>query len=74
MTEIVLKRQRMPWMWPDLLFKLIPDGREHDRCLNTIHQFTGKIIQDRAEAFHANDIHGKRSAFLGNFFFVSMIL
>ena len=58
----------MPWMWPDLLFKLLPEGREHDRCLNTIHQFTKKVIQDRAEAFHAKDIRGKRSAFLGKFF------
>jgi hypothetical protein len=58
----------MPWMWPDLLFKLLPEGREHDRCLKTIHQFTGKVIEDRAKAFHASEIHGKRSAFLGKFF------
>jgi hypothetical protein len=69
MTDIILRRVRMPWMWPDLVFKLLPDGREHDRCLNIIHQFTKKVIDDRAEAFHANDIHGKRSVFLGKFYF-----
>jgi hypothetical protein len=63
----------MPWMWPDLLFKLLPEGREHDRCLNTIHQFTEKVIQDRAQAFHANDIQRKRSAFLGNLFFLLLV-
>jgi hypothetical protein len=57
----------MPWMWPDLLFKLLPEGREHDQCLNIIHQFTGKVIEERAQEFHANEIRGKRSAFLGKF-------
>jgi cytochrome P450 family 4 subfamily V len=69
LTDIILKRQRMPWMWPDLIFKLLPEGREHDRCLNIVHQFTKKVIQDRAQAFHASEIHGKRSAFLGKFFY-----
>jgi len=54
----------MPWMWPDLIFKFLPEGREHDRCLNIVHQFTQKVIQDRAQAFQADEIHGKRSAFL----------
>jgi hypothetical protein len=57
----------MPWMWPDLLFTLLPEGREHDQCLNIIHQFTGKVIENRAQEFHANEIRGKRSAFLGKF-------
>jgi hypothetical protein len=57
----------MPWMWPDLIFKLLPEGREHDRYLNIVHQFTQKVIQDRAQAFHASEIHEKRSAFLGKF-------
>jgi len=69
LTDIILKRQRMPWMWPDLIFKLLPEGREHDRYLNIVHQFTKKVIQDRAQAFHASEIHGKRSAFLGKFFY-----
>lgn len=58
----------MPWMWPELMFKLLPEGREHDRCLNIIHQFTRKVIEDRAQAFRASEIRGKRSAFLGKFF------
>jgi len=55
----------MPWLWPDLIFKVLPEGREHDRCLNIIHEFTRKVIHDRAQEFHASEAHGKRSAFLG---------
>ncbi len=65
MTDILLKRVRMPWMWPDWIFKWLPEGREHDRYLKIIHQFTGKVIEDRAQSFHANEIQGKHSAFLG---------
>ncbi|CAF1176401.1 unnamed protein product [Adineta steineri] len=64
LTDLILKRQRMPWMWPDFVFNLLPEGREHNRCLNIVHQFTKKVIHDRAQDFHANQIHGKRSAFL----------
>ncbi|CAF3997706.1 unnamed protein product [Adineta steineri] len=64
LTDLIIKRQRMPWMWPDFLFNLLPEGREHNRCLNIVQQFTKKVIHDRAQDFHANQIHGKRSAFL----------
>lgn len=65
MTDVILKRQRMPWLWSDRLFKLTPEGREHERCLKIIHQFTQKVIADRAEAFQADQVQSKRSAFLG---------
>lgn len=55
----------MPWLWPKPLFDLLPDGREHSRCLNIVHQFTRKVINDRARAFQADEIHGKRPVFLG---------
>ncbi|CAF0907860.1 unnamed protein product, partial [Adineta ricciae] len=64
LTDIILKRQRMPWMWPDTIFKLLPDGRAHDRYLHIVHQFTKKVIDDRARDFHASEIKGRRSAFL----------
>ncbi len=59
----------MPWMWPDLIFQFLPEGRKHARYLNIIHEFTGKVIKDRAQEFHASDIQGKRAAFLGKFFY-----
>ena len=55
----------MPWMWPDAVFKFLPDGRAHDRYLDVVHQFTKKVIDDRARDFHASEIKSKRSAFLG---------
>ena len=65
LTDVILKRLRMPWLWPEWIFKMLPEGREHERCLKIAHQFTGKVIQDRAQAFQASEIHGKRSALLG---------
>jgi hypothetical protein len=58
----------MPWMWPDLIFKFLPEGREHDRCLKIVHQFTEKVIHDRAQTFHASEVQTKRPAFLGKLF------
>ncbi|CAF4372376.1 unnamed protein product, partial [Adineta steineri] len=51
LTDLILKRQRMPWMWPNFLFNLLPEGREHNRYLNIVHQFTKKVIDDRAKDF-----------------------
>ena len=58
----------MPWLSSDLMFKFLPEGREHDRCLNIIHNFTKKVIDDRAQAYENSQIYGKRSVFLGKFF------
>lgn len=71
LTDVILKRLRMPWLWPEWMFNLLPEGREHARCLEIAHQFTGKVIEDRAKAFQASEIQSKRSAFLGKSPFVS---
>jgi len=64
-TDVVLKRQRFPWLWPDFVFYLTREGREHERCLKTIHNFTAKVIEDRAKDFELDRIRSrKRSAFL----------
>lgn len=64
LTDLILKRQRMPWLWSNLIFNVFPEGREHERCLKIIHQFTKRVIQDRANAFEATHVQEKRSAFL----------
>ncbi|CAF1079722.1 unnamed protein product [Adineta steineri] len=64
LTDILIKRLRMPWLWPDFLFNLLSEGREQNRCLKIVHQFTKKVIDDRAQNFHANETDGKRLAFL----------
>ncbi|CAH1794292.1 unnamed protein product [Owenia fusiformis] len=47
MSEIVHRRQKAPWHWPDILFNTIGRGKEHDKCLEILHGFTEKVIQER---------------------------
>ena len=37
-------RQRSPWLWNDTLYGLLPSGREHNRCLKILHDFTNQVI------------------------------
>ncbi|RMX53149.1 hypothetical protein pdam_00021920 [Pocillopora damicornis] len=46
-TELIQKRQRSPWLWPDIVYFLTPSGREHNHCLNILHGFTNEIIDER---------------------------
>ncbi|XP_052687181.1 cytochrome P450 4V2-like isoform X1 [Crassostrea angulata] len=50
MTELVLQRQRTPWYWPDFLYNTIGYGKEHDRCLKILHDFTLKVIKEKMDA------------------------
>uniref|UniRef100_A0A3B4CQU8 Cytochrome P-450AROM n=1 Tax=Pygocentrus nattereri TaxID=42514 RepID=A0A3B4CQU8_PYGNA len=45
MSDIITKRQRMPWYWPDIVYNYFGEGREHDRSLKILHSFT----ESRAE-------------------------
>uniref|UniRef100_A0A8C6SEM0 aromatase n=1 Tax=Neogobius melanostomus TaxID=47308 RepID=A0A8C6SEM0_9GOBI len=49
MSDIVSRRQRMPWYWPDIVYYSIGDGKEHDKTLKVLHSFTYKVIHERAE-------------------------
>lgn len=42
-TELIQKRQRSPWLWPDIVYFLTPSGREHNHCLKILHGFTNKV-------------------------------
>lgn len=46
-TELIQKRQRSPWLWPDIIYFLTPSGREHNYCLQILHSFTNKVIDER---------------------------
>ncbi|XP_022784583.1 cytochrome P450 4V2-like [Stylophora pistillata] len=46
-TELIQKRQRSPWLWPDIVYFLTPSGREHNHCLQILHGFTNKVIDER---------------------------
>uniref|UniRef100_A0AAY3ZVX5 Cytochrome P450 4V2 n=1 Tax=Denticeps clupeoides TaxID=299321 RepID=A0AAY3ZVX5_9TELE len=71
MSDIITRRQRMPWYWPDFVYKFFGEGREHDRCLKILHSFTESVIYERAEyiAYIESDSESdqgmrKRRAFL----------
>ncbi|KAK2865556.1 hypothetical protein Q7C36_001612 [Tachysurus vachellii] len=72
MSDLISKRQRMPWYWPDIAFHYFGDGKEHDRCLKTLHSFTESVIREREKygVHHMESDRGtdqgkkKRQAFL----------
>ncbi|KAM7394477.1 hypothetical protein PAMP_021280 [Pampus punctatissimus] len=49
MTDIISRRQRKPWFWPDFMYTYFGEGREHDRILKILHSFTYKVIREREE-------------------------
>ncbi|XP_076152106.1 cytochrome P450 4V8 [Alosa pseudoharengus] len=49
MSDIITRRQRMPWFWPDFMYNVFGEGREHDKSLRVLHSFTESVINERAE-------------------------
>uniref|UniRef100_A0A671RA42 aromatase n=1 Tax=Sinocyclocheilus anshuiensis TaxID=1608454 RepID=A0A671RA42_9TELE len=49
MSDIITRRQRMPWYWPDFVYNYFGEGREHNRSLKILHSFTESVINERAE-------------------------
>lgn len=43
MSDIVSRRQRTPWFWPDLVYYLFGEGQEHNKTLSVLHSFTYKV-------------------------------
>nr|QST15021.1 CYP4AP8 protein [Diaphanosoma celebensis] len=50
-SQIILERFSRPWLRLPFLFALTPVGREHRRCLATLHGFTDKAIRHRQLMF-----------------------
>ncbi|XP_029017670.1 cytochrome P450 4V2 [Betta splendens] len=50
MSDIISRRQRTPWFWPDFVYYYFGEGREHDRTLKILHSFTYDVIKEKAEA------------------------
>ncbi|KAM7435004.1 Cytochrome P450 4V2 [Porites harrisoni] len=60
MSKLVHKRQRSPWLWNDVIYSFTPSGREHDKCLRILHDFTNKVIDERiADRAAKNNISQK---------------
>ncbi|XP_041962747.1 cytochrome P450 4V2 isoform X1 [Alosa sapidissima] len=49
MSDIITRRQRMPWFWPDFMYNVFGEGKEHDKSLRVLHSFTESVINERAE-------------------------
>ncbi|KAK6324938.1 hypothetical protein J4Q44_G00042800 [Coregonus suidteri] len=71
MSDIITRRQRMPWFWPDFFYNYFGEGWEHNRSLKVLHSFTSNVIYERAEyiAYIESDSESdqgmrKRRAFL----------
>ncbi|KAG7486616.1 cytochrome P450 4V2 [Solea senegalensis] len=69
MSDIVSRRQRKPWFWPDALYKIFGDGRAHDKNLKVLHEFTYSVIRERAAELSSQESDAdqgkkKRQAFL----------
>ena len=43
MGEIIGKRSRTPWMWPNLIFNLLPIGRHQRQALKVLHRFSREV-------------------------------
>jgi len=43
MSDIITKRQRAPWLWPDWIYNMLQEGKEHSRRLKILHSFTKSV-------------------------------
>ncbi|XP_076453663.1 cytochrome P450 4V2-like [Babylonia areolata] len=57
MCGLLEHRMRAPWYWNKAMYDLFGPGKEHDRCLKTLHEFTVKVIKERM-----NNFNSKRAA------------
>ncbi|XP_030210407.1 cytochrome P450 4V2 isoform X2 [Gadus morhua] len=49
MSDIITRRQKMPWFWWDVSYNLFGEGLEHNRRLKTLHEVTSNVIRERAD-------------------------
>ncbi|NXW65318.1 CP4V2 protein, partial [Eurystomus gularis] len=48
MSDLIHERQKSPWFWPDSVYMLFKEGREHKRNLKILHNFTDTVIAEKA--------------------------
>uniref|UniRef100_A0A8C8SHW4 Cytochrome P450 4V2 n=1 Tax=Pelusios castaneus TaxID=367368 RepID=A0A8C8SHW4_9SAUR len=47
MSDLIHHRQKSPWLWPDLVYPMLQEGREHTRSLKILHTFTDNVIAEK---------------------------
>ncbi|KAM3864770.1 cytochrome P450 4V8 [Diretmus argenteus] len=50
MTDIVSRRQRAPWFWPEFMYNFFGEAWEHNKRLKILHSFTSNVIREKAES------------------------
>ncbi|XP_056136776.1 cytochrome P450 4V2 [Lampris incognitus] len=55
MSDIISRRQRMPWFWPDFMYNYFGEGREHNKGIKFLHSFTSSVIYERAESISSTE-------------------
>ncbi|XP_043918443.1 cytochrome P450 4V2 [Protopterus annectens] len=47
MGELIHRRQKVPWMWPDFIYFSTAEGKQHKNNLKILHSFTDSVIKER---------------------------
>uniref|UniRef100_V9KNB6 Cytochrome P450 4V2-like protein n=2 Tax=Callorhinchus milii TaxID=7868 RepID=V9KNB6_CALMI len=47
MSDLIQRRQKMPWFWLDFVYNTFGEGKEHNHNLRILHSFTEKVIAER---------------------------
>jgi len=48
-SDLVFKRQTLPWLWNDLLYSITPSGFRMRKIVSILHGFTEKVIAERKQ-------------------------
>ncbi|EDO31776.1 predicted protein [Nematostella vectensis] len=49
MSELIQSRQKRPWVHPAFLYCLTNEGREHNKIIKFLHDFTNQVITERIQ-------------------------
>nr|QEV83797.1 cytochrome P450 [Brachionus rotundiformis] len=64
-SELVILRFFDPLQWSDFIYRKTTKGKDFEKCLKTLHNFTKKVILERDGELDDTDLmSGKRVAFL----------
>ncbi|XP_063776868.1 cytochrome P450 4V2 [Pseudophryne corroboree] len=59
MSDMIHRRQKMPWLWPDFVYSRLRAGKRHAKNLKILHSFTDQTILERAEELKRNKAKAK---------------
>jgi cytochrome P450 family 4 len=53
-SNLIVKRMFRPWLHPDFIWKISPEGRAEKKYLKVLHDFTENVITERRKLFTQN--------------------